>query len=354
MLKRLFGGTKSYQVTVEPFGTTLTVGPKETLLKAALAAGLAYPFECQTGACATCKTQLLEGDIKALTDFAYVLDLEEMQNGTILACQSLARSDLRIKVTTLDDGLAVIAPRTIGGTISALTPLTRDIVEVRMSLDAPLAYYAGQYANVRVPEIDSVRAYSFAAAPGTDGSADLTFHIRVLPDGEFSGWLASGDRVGAAVEVDGPYGVFRLREADGPIVCIAGGSGMAPIKAMLEHAAASGTDRPVVYLYGARTADDLYPDDTIAALESAWPGAFRFVPVLSEEPADSAWTGARGLVTEFIGAIDDFELAGAQAYLCGPPAMIDAAVPVLNNAGVRGRDIFFDKFTDRSHGATPS
>jgi NAD(P)H-flavin reductase len=124
---------------------------------------------------------------------------------------------------------------------------------------------------------------------------------------------------------------------------------MAPIKAMLEQGAQQALKRSVVYLYGARTQADLYNESVVAALTAAWRGTIRFLPVLSEEPDDSDWTGARGYVSDFIRTIDDFDLAGCQAYLCGPPPMIDAALPILANAGVRGRDTYFDKFTDRSH-----
>lgn len=350
MFKRLFNRTpKTHQVYVEPFGTTLTVGARETILKAALKAGLAYPHECQVGACTSCKSLLVEGEIKALTDFAYALDTEELQGGYILVCQSLAKSDLKIRVTSLDDGVAPIAARTFEGRLSSVSDLTRDILHVRISLNRPMDYYAGQYANLSVPGVEGSRAYSFAEAPHAGGTTDLSFHVRLIPGGAVSGWFSAADRIGASVGVEGPYGVFRLRDADTPIVCIAGGSGMAPIKAMLEMGGRARISRPVVYLFGARTQADLYANPFIDGFIKAWTGPIRFLPVLSEEPDGSDWHGARGLVTDFIEAVDEFALAGCQAYLCGPPAMIDAAVPILTNAGVRGRDIYFDKFMDRSH-----
>ncbi len=353
MLKRLFNRpAKTHQVTIEPFGATVTVGARETILQAALKAGLAYPFECQTGACSTCKTQLIEGDIKPLTDFAYVLELDEMKGGTILACQSLAKTDLKIRVNTLDDGLPTIAARKFRGSVVSVSKLTRDIFDVRIALDESMNYYAGQYANLSIPGISASRSYSFAAAPRSQGCNELSFHIRLIPNGEVSGWFAASDRTGEVIEVDGPYGIFRLRQADVPIICIAGGSGMAPIKAMLEHGSELELNRSVVYLYGGRTQADLYGGAVIDTLTTAWAGPIRFLPVLSEEPEDSDWDGARGFVSDFIKSIDEFKFADAQAYLCGPPPMIDAAIPILTGAGVRGRDIYFDKFTDRSHNPT--
>ncbi len=350
MLKRIFSRTpKTHQVYVEPFGISLTVDARETILKAALKAGLAYPHECQVGACSSCKTLLLEGDIKPLTDFAYTLYVAEMRGGYILACQSLAKSDLKIRVTSLDDGLDMIPARNFNGSLTSVSNLTRDILHVRISLDGPMDYYAGQYANLSVPGVEGSRSYSFAQAPRSDGSDDLSFHVRLIPDGEVSGWFAAGDCVGATLGVEGPFGVFRLRESDAPILCIAGGSGMAPIKAMLEVGRQVGLSRRVVYLYGARTRADLYEDAFVETLTKGWAGPIRFLPVLSEEPEDSDWQGARGLVTDFIEAVNEFKLQGCQTYLCGPPGMIDAALPILMNAGVRGRDIYFDKFIDRSH-----
>ncbi len=350
MLSRLLGrGRKNFNVTVEPFGKTLSVGKGETILQAALRNGLAYPSECRAGACASCKTKLVDGKIKPLTDFAYVLDVDDIKSGTFLACQSLARSDLTIRVDSLGDGLKPIKPNVFAGEISELNYLTHDIQEVIVSLDGEMDYYAGQYANLTVPGITESRSYSFASAPEVESNTVIKFHIRMVPGGEVSAWLASGACLGQIIQVEGPFGVFGIRESLSPIVCIAGGSGMAPILSILEQGLLVKIKRPVVYLYGARTQVDLYGESLISDIRKHWSSSFRFTPILSEELDETDWDGARGLVTDYIKQIEDFDLQGAQAYLCGPPAMIDAAIPVLNNCGVRGRDIFYDKFVDRSH-----
>ncbi len=349
-MRKFFGGrNKSFEVKVEPFGKTLTVGARETILQAALKAGLAYPSECRAGACASCKTQLVDGEIKPLTDFAYVLDVQEIQNGVFLACQSLAKTDLTIRVDTLDDGLELIKPESFLGKISSINYLTHDIQEVMVNLDSSLDYYAGQYANLTFPGVADSRSYSFSSAPVSGSNTTVKFHIRIIPNGEVSAWLSAGECVGKAVQVEGPFGVFRMRDSLSPIVCIAGGSGMAPILSILEQGILSKVDRPVVYLYGARTQADLYDESLVADTIKEWSSSFRFLPILSDEAEETDWEGARGLVTDYISRIEDFDLQGAQAYLCGPPPMIDAAIPVLNNCGVRGRDIFYDKFTDRSN-----
>ena len=123
---------------------------------------------------------------------------------------------------------------------------------------------------------------------------------------------------------------------------------MSPIKAVLEESHDNDSKRSAVYLYGARTQADLYPQEIVAHLLDSWPGTLRYIPVLSHEPEGSDWTGARGLVTDFINTIDEFKLAEAQSYLCGPPEMIDAAISILTSCGVRGKNIFFDKFVPSS------
>jgi len=350
MFKRLFNRTPaSYKVSVEPFGKTFVVGARETVLRGALNAGLAYPFECQTGACSTCKSQLIEGDIKALTDFAYVLDIDEIKNGTFLACQTLAKSDLKVVVRSLDDGMPTILPKRQIGKIKSVLYLTRDIIEVRVEVAESITYYAGQYANIGVPDTDLVRSYSFATPSKVSNKKnELDFHIKIIEKGQLSDWFRANDRIGEPLTVDGPYGIFRIRHAESPIVFIAGGSGMSPIKAIIEESYGIDLKRPAVYLYGAKTQADLYPQEVVTHLLDSWPGNLRYVPVLSHEPENSNWTGARGLVTDLINDIHEFKLAKAQSYLCGPPEMIDAAVSVLTGSGVRGKDIFFDKFVPSS------
>ncbi len=350
MLKRLFGKSpKTHTLQVEPFGANITVGAKETILMAALKAGLPYPFECQVGSCTSCKTRLVEGKIKALTDFAYVLEMDEIKDGYILACQSLARSDLKLRVESVEDGVAPLTVVTTNGTISSVRNLTHDIYELGITPDETMDYLAGQYANLRVPGVVDGRSYSFAEAPSVGGTRGLVFHIRLIPGGEVSAWLESGNVLGASVVIDGPHGVFWLRHSDAPILCIAGGSGMAPIKAILEKAIQDKIPRQVVYLFGARTQGDLYALEEISAVESKWTGKFAFSPILSDEAETSEWRGDRGMVTEWIAKQSGLELGKCHAYLCGPPAMIDAALPILKEAGTHSKNIHFDKFTDRSH-----
>ena len=345
----LFGNSKKdYEAKVSSSGQSVTVPAGENLLKAALAAGLDWPHDCRVGSCGTCKCTLQEGKIKPLSDFAYVLDGEQLQRGMILACQSQLRSDVVIEVELGAGEPSEI--NSVPATISATRMLTGDIMEIRLTATSglPGRYKAGQYVDIAIPGIDAPRSYSFASPPSDSSPGDLTFFVRKVPNGELTGWLFSEDRRGQEVTVTGPFGNFWLRNGPEPFVCIAGGSGMSAIKALLEQANAEDCGREVVYLFGARTQQDLYCLDEMRSLETSWNGggSFKFIPVLSEEPADSDWRGLRGMVTDYI----DEGLRGSetQAYLCGPPPMIDAAVELLVDKGISQDAIHFDKFLDAS------
>ncbi|MDX2504279.1 MAG: 2Fe-2S iron-sulfur cluster binding domain-containing protein [Gammaproteobacteria bacterium] len=351
----LFKKAKTEQnAKIMPSGDTITVKAGDNLLKGALEAGLHWPHDCRVGSCGTCRCILKEGQVKELSDFAYVLDQKELQSGMILACQAVLRSDVVIEVELLKDIDQSVNVSSHEGVIHKVTPLTHDIVElvVKASDDFPRTALAGQYAEISVDDIDQPRSYSFARAPENENDKELTFFVRRVPGGEFTEWLFAEDRSGKPMVVTGPYGSFWLRTGDAPIVCVAGGSGMAPIKALLESAHNSDTERDVLFLFGARTQKDLYCQDVMEQLQKKWKGKFEFVPVLSEEPEDSGWNGACGMVTDYLqqAYIDTgkADMSVSQGYLCGPPPMIDATLAMLAAAGMAKDDIHFDKFLDAS------
>ncbi|MDY6957320.1 MAG: 2Fe-2S iron-sulfur cluster binding domain-containing protein [Pseudomonadota bacterium] len=355
MFGKLFGKKKvgPHLVHIEGVDKPVECDEKTFILSAALRDGIAIPYSCRVGGCGTCKVRLLEGKVKEFTDKTYLLSQEELRANYILSCQCQPRSDVRIQVDGLDlsaeaqASVHEVVNRT--GLIKALNHLTHDIVEVRIELDGPMAYTAGEYSDMRVPGVlDEFRSYSFAARPDPAQANRVIFHIRKVPGGKFTEWLHQADRIGARVELRGPFGDFRLRSAAAPMVCVAGGSGMAPIKALLEQALVDGVQRDCTYLFGARSQKDLYCQDDMDRIAAQWKGRFRYIPILSEEPEDSDWTGPRGLVTEFL-TREVPELATCHAYMCGPPPMLDAAIEVLKGAGIPGEHIHFDKFLDKSH-----
>jgi len=345
---------KDWKAEVGPSGNTVTVKAGENLLKSALGAGLNWPHDCRVGSCGTCRCTLKQGKVKELSDFAYVLDQEQLQSGMILACQAALRSDIVVEVELLDDSKDAASVTSHEGSIHRITPLTHDIVElvIKVADDFPRTALAGQYGEVDAGDISKPRSYSFAKTPENEEEGEVTFFVRRVPGGEFTEWLFSEDRVGKAVVLSGPYGSFWLRPGESRIVCMAGGSGMAPIKSLLESAHNADTDREVLFLFGARTQKDLYCLDVMKQLQDKWKGNFEFVPVLSEEPDDSGWDGARGLVTDYLqqAYIDTgkVNISESQGYLCGPPPMVEGAVELLAAAGMAREDIHFDKFLDAS------
>lgn len=335
----------THRVTVGPSGESFEVEKgRKVVLNAALSAGLGFPHNCRVGSCTQCKCKLVSGKVKELTDSSYVLSAEDLKAGMILACQSIPETDLEIEVELTANGDRLVETR---GTIVGQKHLTHDIVELRVALDDPMSFKAGQYAELRLEEFSLSRNYSFACAPKGQELNELVFHVRKVPGGRFTEWLFKESRVESRLSVSGPYGEFYLRPAEGvqpaPIVCVAGGSGMAPILSLIDQASWAGDSRDLIYLFGARTQADLYAAEDIARLQQAWKGTLTFVQVLSDEPAGSNWTGKRGYVTD---ALDELKLdwAGVQAYLCGPPAMIDAAIGKFKTLGVTEQNVRYDKF----------
>lgn len=342
----LFGSKGPFKAQIKSTGQSFQVPEKDNLLKAALETGLRWPHNCRVGSCGTCRTRLLEGKIKPLQDFSYVLTEEELDQGYILACQTRLRSDIVVEVDLQVSEATGAVIKSVSGVIEACAQLTHDILEMRIRLDEPLpAYVAGQYAEVLVDGMSAPRSYSFARAPSEGGPDHVTFFVRHVPGGEFTEWLHSEDRGGQRVTVSGPYGQFWLRDSDRPALLIAGGSGLAPIRAILKEACKNNCQRGMTFLFGARTQKDLYCLDDIGEIGDQLKERFRFVPVLSNEAADSDWRGARGMVTELIHQ-QGIDLATCEAYLCGPPPMVDAAIAVLKDSGVGDDRIFFDKFLD--------
>ena len=215
----------------------------------------------------------------------------------------------------------------------------------------PFNSHAGQYATLKVDGLDKPRAYSFAKSPKSENKNEYTFFIRKVPGGEFSNWLDK-NRTGEKIIISAPLGYFKLDDSKDDMICIAGGSGMSAVNAIVEEAIHQKVKRNCYFFYGARTQNDLYLVDELTKIAEQWDKDFKFefIPVLSEEPEDSDWDGARGFVTDYFK--DNYLEKGivsadsCKAFFCGPPPMIDAGAKVLKEAGVAESSMFFDKFED--------
>ena len=340
-----FSNKKSKQININNGEFMLEVQPKETILQAALRENIKFPHSCRVGGCATCKCKLTSGKVKELTESSYVLSEQELDQGYILACQSVPKTDL-----TLGLDIDASAPshdcRTVNGVIKSQWKLTHDITGIEIELEDALEYTAGQYAQLSIPEFTSEsRSYSFASPAQITDNNTIYFYIKRVDGGLLSTVINDQDLMNKKVVVEGPLGDFHLRENSTPLLFIAGGSGLAPIKAILEQAQTQDINREAAFLFGARTQADLYCLDYINDIAKNWQNKFTFIPVLSHEPENSNWSGMRGLVTD---AIAKTVGGTEQAYLCGPPGMIDASIEELQKYSISTSNIYFDKFLSKA------
>src|SRR4051812_23070590 len=341
-----------HTVRFEPVGIEMEADEDETILHAAFRQGIMLMHGCKEGQCSACKSFLLDGDVDLDKYSTFALpDFEEAEGWTLL-CRAHAYSDLEVELINYDEEAlhGGTPPRTVRATVSAIEALTHDITRLCLTVDGgePFSFKPGQYVDIRIPGGDEEEHRSFSMASLAADSGELEFMIKRYPGGRFSGLLGNdGLKVGDALEVTGPYGVFTLR-ASSPrrIVFTGGGAGMAPILCLLRSMAEAGVDRPARYYYGARTETDLFPLEELSALAARLPG-FTFVPALSEE-SNGGWAGESGLITDVVERMED-DLGEVDAYLCGPPPMVDAAIAMLERLGVPESHIYFDKFTTTEH-----
>lgn len=347
-LKSLFRSKPVKSVTVQPFERHFEVRGSETLLESALLNQVPFPHNCTVGTCAACKCRLVSGRVKAITDFGYTLSKQELEAGYILACQAVPLDEETV-VEIIGSGIDAPEPESFAGRISKTEPLTHDILRVVIQLDRPLKFVAGQYANINFEALPRNRSYSFADAPDPKGSDSVSFMIRKVPGGEFTEALFAGTLDDTPLQIEAPHGDFYLRPSTAPMICVAGGSGLAPLLSILEDARKKRVERSCTVLFGARTTADLYALEQLATIGRAWKGSFNFIPVLSHEPENSDWEGARGLVTDFIvPSLDKEPHDKSEMYMCGPPGMIDRAIETATEHGLALEQIHYDKFTDQS------
>jgi propane monooxygenase reductase component len=340
---------ETYNVRLEPVGIEFEVDEDETILRGAFRQGLMLMHGCKEGQCAACKSFLLDGEVDLDRYSTFALNDFEKEEGWTLLCRAHAMTDLEVELINYDEEIlrSGVPEQTEELTVETLEPLTHDIY--RLVLDASeLTFRPGQYVDIEIPgsngsgDEDDVRSFSMANLPA---SGKLEFMIKAYPDGRFSSLLAGGEiQEGHTLTVTGPYGVFTMRRtSDRPLLFIGGGAGMAPILSLLRALAEQDSDRRAVYYYGARTPADLFHLDELRQLEERLPN-FRFVPALSECGEGADWDGEQGLITDVVARCEP-DLSGMDAYLCGPPPMVDAAIAMLDARGVPDDRVFYDKFT---------
>ncbi|MFC5060702.1 FAD-binding oxidoreductase [Actinomycetospora atypica] len=335
-------------VRFEPVGIEIEVDEDQTILRAAFEQGVQLMHGCKEGQCAACKSFVLEGevdDIELDSYSTFALPDMEKEEGSTLLCRAHAYNDLTIELLNYDEEVLRSGLPVRKGTVEVLSneAVTHDMrhLVVRQVAGDDIKFFPGQYMDFILPDSGESRSFSMANTPNREGVFE--FIIKIYPDGLFSQFLKNDVQEGDKIEVEAPFGTCTLREGrTSDIVFVGGGAGMAPLLGLLRGLAEKETERKTVLYYGARTKDDLCFEDELRALEQKLPG-FRYHPVLSHHDGEG-WDGLTGMVTEAVRE-QESDLKGRDAYVCGPPPMVDAAIALLNQRGVDERNIFFDKFT---------
>jgi CDP-4-dehydro-6-deoxyglucose reductase len=272
--------------------------------------------------------------------------------GEALMCCAVPLEDLELEVegvTTLASGDAsqAGAPRRWQARVERAQRLSDDLMLLHLALPEGqrIAYSAGQYLNFVLPD-GAKRAFSFASAPQAAGNATIELHVRRIPGGRFTTQVFTTLREGDTLEFEGPLGRFTLNDGERPILFVAGATGFAPVKSILEDAFARGVQRPMALYWGVRRREDLYLLEQVEAWQREHPN-FRFVPVLSDPPPGDAWPGRRGLVHEAMLA-DHPNLTGHEVYACGSVTMVEAAVPDFLAHGLSEQFCFSDAFVPQA------
>ncbi len=287
-----------YELTIEPLGQTIEVEDGQTILDAALRAGIYLPHACCHGLCATCKVQVLDGEIDHGEASTFALMDFEREEGKTLACCCRLESDTVIEAEIEEDPDSLNLPvQDFSGEVIRVKALTPTIRGIWLKLDRPMQFQAGQYVNLEIEALDGQsRAFSIASVPQQPDVVEL--NVRIVPGGQVTTWLHERLAVGERLKFTGPYGRFFVKKsANVPLIFMAGGSGLSSPKSMIEDLLAEGCTLPMTLVYGQRSREELYYDAEFRTLAEKFPN-FTYVPALSHEPEGSDWQGARGFVHE--------------------------------------------------------
>jgi len=345
---RRAGANAAHRLTLHPGAHGVTARPGETLLEAGLRAGLTLPYDCRSGGCGVCVCTVLNGRVEHGDYQTSALTAAMRERGQALMCCATALEDVELEVEAEAlSGEGAVAPRRYRGLVEHMERLAPDVMRLLVALPdgERIRFAAGQYVNIVLDDGER-RAFSFANPPHDDPRIEL--HVRRVPGGRFTTHVFEHMHEGDVLELEGPLGRFVLHEGEQPILFVAGATGFAPIKSILEDAFRRGIRRPMWLYWGTRTREDMYMAQRAGQWAREHPN-FHFVPVLSHAAADEAWQGRRGLVHDAM--LEDFpDLRGYEVYACGSAEMVEAAVPAFVGSGLEERFCFSDAFTLAHHG----
>lgn len=323
------------ELLVLPSRRTVGFVPGDNLLDVLLRADVPVSHSCRAGRCSTCRCRVINGDVLE-TGQEQQRPLDR-RTQTVLACQTVLTDPCTVEIEEPDE-VVVHPARTLKATVTAIDDLRHDVKALWLRPNKPLSYSPGQYAQLQFgPGL--ARPYSMA---GLADDALLEFHVRVVPDGRATQHIAHQLQVGDTLRLSGPLGSAYLRQRHtGPMLCVAGGTGLAPVLSIVRGAIAAGLDNPIHLYVGARTPRDLYATERLQALAAQHP-ALR-VQVVVTHPGEQRGPWRTGPVTRAVE--DDFaDLRGFQAYLCGSPPMVEAAAFLVKTLGLAPGQIHADAF----------
>jgi len=312
-----------------------------TILEAALNQGIDFPHGCRTGNCGACKSKKISGDIEMSPFSEFALDAEEEKQGFILACRSVPWSDCEIKIVDeqQNEDLNEIKVKKVECKVSRLTKVTDDIyiLNLHIASNEKFKFKAGQYAELYFDKCRE-KDFSMANAPNVD---ELEFHIKTLDGGEVSNYIKDILKIGETVKIKGPFGNAYLRNKHkGPIIAVAGGTGLAPILSIIKSSQEIKMKQPIQVYYGAQSESDLYFVEEFQSMLKKNKN-LSFFPVVMKASQNKSLR--RGFVTDAVMEdIQDFD--GYKAYLAGPPKMVEAAEKIFTSLGIRKVDMHSDAF----------
>ncbi|WP_374585642.1 CDP-6-deoxy-delta-3,4-glucoseen reductase [Pseudoduganella sp.] len=335
----------SFQITVQPSGHQFSCEEDETVLAAAMRAGIGLPYGCKNGACSSCKGKVVSGSVSHKAHQRRALSEEEEAGGMSLFCCAVPHSDLVLEAREVA-GSGDYPIKKMPTRVNALEKMAPDVMVLTLQLPAneTFQYKAGQYLEFLLRD-GKRRAYSIATAP--DGGP-ITLHIRHMPGGLFTDQVFSTMKERDILRFEGPLGTFFVRDdSDKPMVLLASGTGFAPIKAIVEHERASGSQRPMTLYWGGRRPQDLYMDALCRQWAQEIPN-FSYVPVVSDALPEENWSGRTGFVHQAV--IDDLpDMSGHQVYACGAPIVVESAKRDFVKLCKLPQDEFFaDAFTSEA------
>ena len=340
-------------MTVANTGQSFECPAGELVLDAGLTAGLGLPHNCRGGACGTCKSTVLEGAVDHGWVMSFAISDEEKAAGKCLICQSRPLTPtlvIRTDGAMSASEAAPPAPIEALGQVIAAEPVTPSIRRLVLALqpDIRFRYRAGMHVELRTPGAAKPRTYSIATAPDDQGLPPdglLEFFVTRHERGQASGWLHAEERLGGAVQIHGPYGTFRLPEAvDGPVLCLAGGSGLAPILAIVRRALAAGFARPIRLIHSVRDRSEVFALDALHPLTRRF-SDFSYTVTLTRAAAVDPATGWRhGRIPAWL-ADELPDLSAWHVLAAGPPAFVEAAVAKARELGAPPERILTDSFT---------